>query len=417
MWNDVLPIILLLLINLAVIFRRVGPLEVPAWTAFLGGAIILVFSQQNGYERSIEVVASQADVFIFLFSMFVIVSALELSGVLEAWSKYIVSRSRSSKDLLFLTHFVFGISASILINDTVAIIAPLLLISASRAFGTDAKPYVLAVSFGLTYGSALLPTGNPQNFILASAGGISPLTFLIYSFVPSIMALAISYFVVSKKYFKTHVEIDPLPFIPEVSKYEGLKIASKFALGAMILAIILSSAFDFPLHFLLLMISSTLLFFRNERDLILQKIDWSVLLFFAGLFIVIDFIVTGSPFGPILEQLFILEDSPEAFIRFTIILFIGSQIVSNVPMAIIVTHILPGTPLDQPIYWMTAALVTTFAGGFSVLGAASNVIVLETSEKRGIRITWREFSSIGALSSTISTLILLMLGLLFFFTP
>ncbi|NHJ05685.1 MAG: hypothetical protein EAX90_12745 [Candidatus Heimdallarchaeota archaeon] len=170
LFQIILPWILLLFVFLAVIFRRIGKLEIPAWTAFLIAAIILIAIEPTGIDNALVILTEQVDVFIFLFGMFVIVAALEMSGVLQKGAKILLNRAKNGRNVIIWISFGFGLIASILINDTVAIIAPLLLITFAKQINRDAKPFVITVALALTFGSALLPTGNPQNFILANVG-------------------------------------------------------------------------------------------------------------------------------------------------------------------------------------------------------------------------------------------------------
>ena len=63
---------------------------------------------------------------------------------------------------------------------------------------------------------------------------------------------------------------------------------------------------------------------------------------------------------------------------------------------------------------MATALTTTFAGGTTVLGAASNIIVIETSKKRKVDISWIEFFKIGIFSSLFALLGVIIFGLVAF---
>ncbi|WP_455464780.1 SLC13 family permease, partial [Candidatus Hodarchaeum mangrovi] len=188
-----IPLFLLICVNLAVIFRRIGKLKVPAWTAFMIAALILILLQPGAYERAVIVIGKQVHVLIFLFGMFVLVTALDISGSLEERGKSLLLKGKSPKGLLLLIHFGLGLAASLLVNDTVAIIGPILLIAFTKQVRKYPKPYILAICYALTFGSALLPTGNPQNYILAIAGGISFLEFGIWALFPTFFSLFGSY--------------------------------------------------------------------------------------------------------------------------------------------------------------------------------------------------------------------------------
>jgi len=404
-------------VNLAVIFRRIGKIKIPAWTAFLAAALIIVLIKPENAERALSVLSSQADVFVFLFGMFVIVTALDMSGVLENFAKKMLKRTRTGKILLLLIHIGFGLTASILVNDTVAIMAPLILVTFAKYLEKDAKPFIIAVAIALTFGSAFLPTGNPQNFILASKGNITFLWFAIWTILPTTFALFSSFFSLRFIYRSefNNVRYPEFPAITERHEYEHLAKPAIIALLLIILGVALTSFFHVSMAIPILIVSIVFLFIINDRTEILARIDWGILLFFAGMFVVIDSVV-NTPLIQDLISLSFINKEPNylVFIIFILIIFLASQFLSNVPVAIMVSQILPFTSLNLPIFWIGAALATTFAGAATVLGAASNIIVLETASKRGIHITWFEFTKIGLPISLISLIGIFALGGLYF---
>ena len=416
-FEQILPLILLFLVNLAVIFRRIGKLQIPAWTAFLAAAVIIVLSKPGNADKALTVLVSEVDVFVFLFGMFVIVTALEMSGVLEKIAKTMLKRTRKGKTLLLFIHIGFGLMASILINDTVAIIAPIILISFAKYLEKNAKPFIIAVAISLSFGSALLPSGNPQNFILASTGEISYLIFALWALLPTLFALLFSFLALRLFYRKefNNEQYPQYPIIEERYEYEQLAKPALISLILMILGMSITSFFDISMAIPILIVSVLFLFFTNKRTDILAKIDWGILLFFAGMFVVID-AVTTTPFIQDFISTSIADKEPTytTFIIFILIIFLASQIISNVPVAIIISQVLPLTTLNLPVFWIGAALATTFAGATSVLGAASNIIVLETASKRGVSITWFEFTKIGLPISLLSLLGIIGFGGLYF---
>ena len=420
-FNSLLPFFLLILVNLAVIFRRVGKLEIPAWTAFMISAILLIFISSNpeqSFQSAVQVLASNADVFVFLFTMMVLVTSLEMSGTLDFLARKLLKQTKDGKSLLLWIHIFFGLAASVLINDTVAIFAPIMLIAFARQVDRDAKPYILAVAFGLTYGSALLPTGNPQNFILASAGNISFFEFFANAFIPTLFALLCSY-VTLRIFFRSVFNDVPFNQVTMVEypniDYIQLRKPALVTFGFLLIALIVTSFFNVPMGLIFLFVVGIYLFFINERNEIISRIDWGVLFFFAGMFITINAITKSSIFRTLVATP-LLQAKPDypTFVVFNVAIFILSQFFSNVPVAIIVSQLLPGSSLNTHVFWMSAALTTTFAGGTTVLGAASNIIAIETSKRRKVDNKWLEFAKIGLFSSFFALLGVILYGLIFF---
>jgi len=102
----VLVILVIIAVNFAVIFRRIGNLEFPVWSVFLAIAVLLVGFGLYSFQSAVTVVADNADVMVFLFGMFVVVTALDISGVLDDFSRVMISKARNYQDLLFIIHLV-----------------------------------------------------------------------------------------------------------------------------------------------------------------------------------------------------------------------------------------------------------------------------------------------------------------------
>lgn len=387
----------------------------------MAAAVLLIFISSNpeqSFNSAVQVVASNADVLVFLFTMMVLVTSLEMSGTLDYLAHKLLQHTKDGKTLLLWIHLFFGLAASLLINDTVAIFAPILLIAFSRQVNKEAKPFILAVAFGLTYGSALLPTGNPQNFILASAGNITFAGFFIYAFIPTMLALLGSY-ITLRIYFRSVFNGEPFTKVelveyPQID-YIQLRKPALITFGILIILLLITSLFRVPMGLVFLAVVGFYLFLVNERNEIIARIDWGVLFFFAGMFVTINAITTSDIFNEFIRTP-LTQAKPNfiTFVIFNIGLFVLSQFFSNVPVAIIVSQILPGTGLDTTVFWMATALTTTFAGGTTVLGAASNIIAIETSKKRKIDISWLEFFKIGLFSSLFALLGVILYGFVLF---
>ncbi|NHJ05686.1 MAG: hypothetical protein EAX90_12750 [Candidatus Heimdallarchaeota archaeon] len=242
--------------------------------------------------------------------------------------------------------------------------------------------------------------------------------FFLWAVGPTLLGLLICYLYIRVVYRKefTKEPYEDIPFILDKYEHESLAIPSLVALGLIFVGMIVSSFVPVSKALIILIVTGLLLFIRNERNEILAKVDWGVLLFFGGMFIVIGAVSSSEIFqntivNPLLSY---AQMNLKTYVLFVLLLFFASQIFSNVPVAILVANILPGTILDHTIFWIAAALTTTFAGATTVLGAASNIIVLETVKKRGLDITWWEFTKKGLPISILSLVGIFLLGIFYF---
>ena len=144
----------------------------------------------------------------------------------------------------------------------------------------------------------------------------------------------------------------------------------------------------------------------------LRHVDWPLLVFFAGLFVVVEGIARTkvaasmhAGLSPLLGST--VERQGFVFSLFTVA---ASQIVSNVPFVIVAQHWIP--QLAEPRFmWLVTALASTLAGNLTVVGSVANIIVLELAGARA-RIGFWAFLRIGAVvtSTTLAAGLALLLA-------
>ncbi len=184
-----------------IIFGR-GKFKIPIWTSMLIGAALMVGFQIISIESAFKSI--NLDVMGFLFGMFSIVSALDMSGVLKMVAVKMLSKTNSHPDLILMVFVVgMGLLSAFLVNDTIAVLGIPLIAHISKRIGIRPQVLLIALSFGITIGSTMTPIGNPQNLLIALQSGI-PLPFITFIKVlgiPTIINLFVTYFIL-KVYFK-----------------------------------------------------------------------------------------------------------------------------------------------------------------------------------------------------------------------
>jgi len=355
---------------------------------------------------SVQEAATAVDlrVIAFLFSMFVVTTGLPLSGDLNRLTSWIVSHSSTPRRLIILTSFGFGSAAALLMNDTLALMGTPILIAAAKRLDIKAKPLLLTLAFSVTAGSAMTPIGNPQNMLIAVQGGVATpfLSFLYYLLPSTILNLGITAVMVMLVYRKD-LGRSLAPFgAPDAAKDSTL---SKLSVGALtlavggILVVNILSLFgvntDITISEVALAAATLLLLASSRRNEIMANVDWSVLVMFAGLFVFTKGVYNGGIVGLAMPYLSSLAGI--GLLLFIVVSsVILSQVVSNVPL---VTLFLPFyaqvIPPAMPVYWAAFAGASTLAGNVTLLGAASNLIIVEQAEKAGERIGFTEFALIG----------------------
>ncbi len=140
---------------------------------------------------------------------------------------------------------------------------------------------------------------------------------------------------------------------------------------------------------------------RAPRDA-LMRVDWPLLLFFAGLFVVVAGVGQSGAADRMHDGIAPLvgTGAPRQAVVFSLFSVLASQVVSNVPFVLLAGHWIPR--MEEPaLLWLATALAATLAGNLTVVGSVANIIVLELAGERGKIGFWR-FLRYGAVVTIVT---------------
>jgi Na+/H+ antiporter NhaD/arsenite permease-like protein len=391
------------LITLAIVFtlviiRQVGNIRLRLWQIMILGAVVVLVTGQISPLRALQSI--NTDVMLFLLGVFVIGQALEDSGYLGHLANRLFGKARAVNTLVLLILFGIGCLSALLLNDTLAIIGtPVVLSLANR---TDARPKLLlfSLAFAVTIGSVMSPIGNPQNLLIAIHGNVpNPfVTFLKYLLAPTLLNLLMAYLILRLYYRKDFQGQLPVLAVAPIkdTRLAGLARVSLAILVVLIVAKIgvalAGLGIDFKLTYIALAAALPVIVFIPRRPDILKRLDWSTLVFFAAMFVLMQSVWDSGFFQKAIESTNINLNSTGMILGVSIFL---SQLLSNVPLVALYLPVLSqaGAMTRE---MMALAAGSTIAGNLTILGAASNVIIIQNAEKKsGITLTFLEFIRIG----------------------
>lgn len=168
----------------------------------------------------------------------------------------------------------------------------------------------------------------------------------------------------------------------------------------VLLLVLIGFCFGFHMGFTVLLGCAVLILIdRQEMDATFMKIDWNLLVFFGSLFILVNgFGRMYSQYALKAIQPFLATTKdPVKLLLFTILVLVGSNILSNVPLVLLLSDPLKDQ-LTPTFTWMLMAFVSTIAGNFTLLGSVANLIVAEKA-KQYYQIGFWEFFKVGAVST------------------
>ncbi|MDK2974473.1 MAG: hypothetical protein PWP08_844 [Methanofollis sp.] len=338
-------------------------------------------------------------IMIFLFCMFVVGAALEKSGVLVRISGAVLGRAATGPTFIVLLVFAAGIGSAVLMNDTLAVIGTPLVLGYARATGINPETLLLALAFSVTTGSVVSPIGNPQNLLVATAGGfINPVTTFFTALAPpTVVALLLVCGVLllidpALLHLRIEQRISPETAVdPGLSRLSYLSLVVIIVLIAANVVLSLSnSGAGIPLPAIAAAAAFPLLLSRRRTDLI-RQVDWPTLVFFAAMFVVMGGVGESGVVAGVLERAGSAVPGIPAIITLGIVF---SQFISNVPFVALALPALAAAGIGEA-GMLALAAGSTIAGNLTVIGAASNVIIVQGAERRGVQPGFFAFMKAG----------------------
>jgi Na+/H+ antiporter NhaD/arsenite permease-like protein len=385
--------------------RQIGGVRLQIWQIMLMGALIVILTGEITIYDALR--AINPDVMIFLAGMFIVGEAMHESGYLLHLSYRLFGRARNQDHLILLILFGMGSLSALLMNDTMAIIGTPLMLQLARTHKISANLLLLSLTFAVTTGSVLSPIGNPQNLLITINGGLANpfVTFLKFLLIPTAINLLMAYLVL-RLFYRDQFGSRALNHTKEPIADGKLALISEisFALlivwvGVKIFTVILGIGADFRLTYIALLSSLPIIILSERRIEVMKRIDWHTLIFFAAMFVLMDSVWRSDIFQPLLADANVNLYSVPTILIMSVLL---SQLISNVPFVALYQPLLAGASARD---LMALAAGSTIAGNLFILGAASNVIIIQNAEKGGETIGFTDFAKIGIPLTAINILI------------
>jgi Na+/H+ antiporter NhaD/arsenite permease-like protein len=392
-----LSVLVLLGVLALIAARKVGRIRVAIWQAMVAGALVVLVTGR--ITPAAAIAAIDTEVMLFLLGMFVLGEALVESGYLYAVAYRWLSRVRTTDTLVLAVVVASGLTSALLMNDTLAIIATPLVLRLALEHRIAARLLLLALAFGITTGSAMSPIGNPQNLLIAVRGPIETpfVDFLHALAVPTLINLLLCYLVL-RILFRNEFHRIPLVHSPVAETDPALARLARAGLWLMVAGIGLRIALPAAgftltpsLSLVALLGAAPIVLLSPRRLLVLRAIDWSTLAFFAAMFVLMASVWNS---GVLQHWLMIpgwkLDTLP-------MVLGVGvllSQLISNVPLVALYLPVLQ-SHAAAPETLLALAAGSTIAGNLLILGAASNVIIVQRAERRGTALRFLDFARAG----------------------
>ncbi|MEO8846079.1 MAG: SLC13 family permease [Kofleriaceae bacterium] len=371
-------------------------LERPAGAVIGAVAMVLV----GGLPLDAALQTIDLHVVILLFGVLVIAGYLQQAKFFELAAYLVLTRAQSARSLLFGLVFVAGGLSALLLNDTVCVVLTPLVVMVVVAAKLPPLPYILALASAANVGGVVSFSGNPQNMIIGAAAH-DTLGFAHYFALTlpiGIACLAANAWLLAWL-FRKQLPAGPLAARPAVEPVVDRPLAIKALLALALFAGLALAGISLA-GAAMSAAAALIVVSRRGGDPVFRAIDWKLLAFFAGLFVVVG----GVQHAGVLEKMFhwvepvINRGDAVGDLAFIAIIVIGAQLVSNVPLVLVAVAWVPHMP--EPTWgYIILAVASTLAGNLTLFGSVANIIVSEAAGEHG-HIGFRKFLRYGVVITT-----------------
>ncbi len=370
-----------------------------AGIALVGAAAMLAFGTISLHDAAKAV---DYETLILLFGMMVVVSYLRLSGFFAVATERIASRFAAPKPLLAVTIGLSGVLSAFLVNDVVCVALTPLILDLTRRLKRPPIPYLVGLATASNVGSVAAITGNPQNIIIGSLSHISYLRFSARLAPVAAIGLVLTYLVISIVYRKALSE----PETRVVEDAKAPRVHRMLLIKSVAVTLLTVGLFfaGFPIAMVALGAAGVLLLDRVRPEKVYGSIDWTLLVMFAGLFVVVHAFEMTVVHTWGIEHWHRLLDSPVVMVSG--LSAVLSNLVSNVPAVLLFKPLMAAmAESHREQAWLALAMSSTLAGNLTVLGSVANLIVVEGARRSGTTLGFVEYLKVGVPLTILTTLV------------
>ena len=367
-----------------------------------------------------------------LLGMMVMVGVISHTGIFEWFAVQAYKKSKGNVwTLVVILCSVTAVLSAFLDNVTTMLLLTPVTIQLARVLDLDPIPVLIAEVLFSNIGGAATMIGDPPNIIIGSmmsesaiagntdagiAGlasqGVSFNDFII-ELAPGILLTIIPTFMMLKWMYAEEFSGERIRDVEELESKYGVKDAkmlkaSGTILGLVILGFFLNPILHIPVSWVALVGAVLMLLVTNPHELEepLEKVEWTTLIFFAGLFVLIhslQHLGVISWIGDQVESSIIFFDEEYRFVAALVIILwvsaIASAFIDNIPYTItmipVVLQISVSLNLDLgPMIW-ALAFGACLGGNGTLIGASANVVTAGMSEEAGYPISFNQFFKAG----------------------
>jgi len=421
MEGALIPIVVFLIVYVAITLELVNK----AVSALLGVMVLLMLHVVPEHEAAALI---DFETIMLLLGMMSIVAVLRKSGLFSIISVKIATLTKGSPvKILILFSIVTAVLSAFLDNVTTVLIIIPIIIELTRGMGLDPKIYVISQAIISNIGGTATLIGDPPNIIIGSKVGLTFNQFIVNLTLPVIISFIVTLLYIwltNREKFKpidsNLAKLFSVQLLLEKIRIEFLNtridekimIKGLACLGITILLFVTQTITKMSPGVVAVFMAMILFTISGvDVEQMMEEVEWSTLLFFAGLFILVGVLEHKGVIEWLAQNIFLkIGDNPYVMVLTVLwVSGIASGFLDNIPFTItmipIVRLMLEVTPIPNNILWWALALGACFGGNLTMIGASANIVSVGMAKQANVHISFLEFMKASA-TITIITLII-----------
>jgi Na+/H+ antiporter NhaD/arsenite permease-like protein len=392
--------------------------------ALLGAVIVIGLGLIDQHEAfSQEVV--DFNVIFLLAGMMIIANILGKTGIFQWLAVEAVRRAEGRPyRLMVLISLITAVVSMFLDNvTTVVLMTPVTFFIAER-LGMSPVPFLISQILASNIGGTATLIGDPPNIIIGSRFDKDFIDFLLNA-APAAIASLFLYLLFARWLFRRELAgavqaLEPEDIARLVTAERKIQDVRLMRLGLVVLSVTIvgfllarTLGLEGATIALAGAVALMILAKQNVHE-VLKDVEWSTLLFFIGLFIVVGAVVKSGLISDLAKQALALTGG-RSDVAALLVLWMSavlSAIVDNIPYTITMIPLVQemGQAVDvEPLIW-ALVLGADMGGNATIVGASANVVVSSLSEARGHPITFLSYLKYG-IPATVLTMIVCTIDL------
>jgi Na+/H+ antiporter NhaD/arsenite permease-like protein len=387
-----------------------------ALVAVLGGVALIMMQVFRGTDGSSQdnafhFISHNLDILGFVIGMMVLVGIVRESGIFEALAIWLVKMVKGNPALLLIALGYMTLIMTALFSNipTVLILAPVVLILI-KELKLPTLPFLFVVITMANLGGAMTPISDPTTYYQAKTVGLSFMEVVQNSglivLILSVVSMAYTLFIFRKELQATKVKASDVALFKPFDALQDrfiLRVGVPIAIMSIALMVFkeqIAVATGIRLDNATITIGSgflsILIFHKKPREVFRNLIDWEIIFFFIGLFVVVGALEFTHVITTLAELLVSMTQGNSTALLFLISLGSGmlSTFIDNVPYNITMVGAIQAMEKSgiwvYPLWW-ALNLGTSIGGAGSPIAAACNVIAFGQAEKEKFHVNFVQY--------------------------